>query len=877
MVLDTLSLVLPWNWSFGHDTSSTRKNPRKKLVRTRAEQVGTNGDAAGLTHARASDEGYYPGIVNISGTYCFMDSTLQAMASLVYLQPYIDTIHAKAEELDVPTPVVDALRDILHTLNTPNSSPRAIRPVDLIEALSRHSQGKHNPLFSSREHQDAQELFQLISECIKSEASAVDKEDSRDRGLGAALEQQKSNSTRELAKSVFDGLTANRRSCVQCGYTEAVMHFAFDNWQLAVPRASACYLEDCLADYTRLEILDDCICRKCSMIATYHRLQQEAKHLTEASSGSEASASKKKRAREARKLEARLRQAIEEGRIEEDIKGVQMEKVFSKASTKQAMIARPPPVLTLHLNRSVHFGHYATKNTCRVVFPEILDLTPYTTSGKLSTQPQSPISSPPPLPQQLRSTTPTQESSSHPRVLYRLSAVVVHYGQHSFGHYVCYRRKPRPVSYGSKRFAPPRMACPYGCECERCEKYGPIRDDDLFSDKKGAGVEGIPSVQTGPGRGWLRISDESVQEVGFESLRQEGSGVFMLYYERVLPYQPLLAHPQHTRSRTNGTKLEASTSTSTSTSIPIREGESGAEGGGQIGVYSSTSPRSSEETLKPRTSATTTRADSASASAYHNASLVSLLSTSTSSTLSSSPSTLSSLGSSSTSFVYVNGSSEANGAGAESSSVVTAAEPDSTTGPPGASKTESIGGGTSASSEGATTSTISSQPSSSSASTAPIPTSSSTRAPSTLSTLQPEITTSNPNGQTSDSADSTDSSESPHATSGDRIRSGSSLPPFHSTSSPSTTPHISAHAERSLDASLPNTGSIGEGEINGTGERDGEKGRSTREGKGQGEKEKKTSAKSFVGARVVRNVSAKRRDPGLSIGGSIADGEKVES
>ena len=39
-------------------------------------------------------------------------------------------------------------------------------------------------------------------------------------------------------KSVFDGLTANRRSCMECGYTEAVMHFAFDNWQLAVPRMS---------------------------------------------------------------------------------------------------------------------------------------------------------------------------------------------------------------------------------------------------------------------------------------------------------------------------------------------------------------------------------------------------------------------------------------------------------------------------------------------------------------------------------------------------------------------------------------------------------------------------------------------------------------
>ena len=45
------------------------------------------------------------------------------MASLSYLQPHIDEIHAKAEELDVPTPVVDALRDILH--GTYHSSPAA--------------------------------------------------------------------------------------------------------------------------------------------------------------------------------------------------------------------------------------------------------------------------------------------------------------------------------------------------------------------------------------------------------------------------------------------------------------------------------------------------------------------------------------------------------------------------------------------------------------------------------------------------------------------------------------------------------------------------------------------------------------------------------
>ncbi|KAI0692553.1 hypothetical protein BC835DRAFT_1406996 [Cytidiella melzeri] len=537
MVLEVLSSALPWNWSSSHlSTKSSsdrqRSKPNKKLVRTRAQQLQASDDAG--SSKDDVEEGYYPGIVNISGTYCFMDSTLQAMASLSYLQPHIDEIHAKAEDLDVPTPVVDALRDILHTLNTPTPSHHSIRPLNMINALAHNSKGKHNALFSSREHQDAQELFQLVSEAIKTEAGTVHKEGLKDRGLGGLAPPRPTGSASssstpgkdsEISKGVFDGLTANRRSCMECGYTEAVMHFAFDNWQLSVPRQAVCRLEDCLADYTRLEVLTDCICRKCSMVATLARLQEEADKLTEATSAdADVSLSKKKRAREARKLAARVKAALDEGRVEEDLKGVKMEKVFSKASTKQAMVARPPPVLALHLNRSMHFGHYASKNNCRVVFPDILDLTPFTTSGKLSTSPNSPISQPPPLPPFHRSTTPTPVTYSTPRTLYRLSAVVVHYGQHSFGHYVCYRRKPRPPSHGNKRFAPPKMQCPLGCECKQCERYGPVREDDNTPS---------PGSQPGRGEGWLRISDDDVRECGLENVMQEGSGVFMLYYERV--------------------------------------------------------------------------------------------------------------------------------------------------------------------------------------------------------------------------------------------------------------------------------------------------------------------------------------------------------
>lgn len=107
---------------------------------------------------------------------------------------------------------------------------------------------QRSALFSSREHQDAQELFQLLSECVKNESKAVDDELSRDRGLGelsrAPSEEPEYAGTaavreKDAGKGVFDGLTANRRSCVECGYTEAVMHFAFDNWQLAVPRMAS--------------------------------------------------------------------------------------------------------------------------------------------------------------------------------------------------------------------------------------------------------------------------------------------------------------------------------------------------------------------------------------------------------------------------------------------------------------------------------------------------------------------------------------------------------------------------------------------------------------------------------------------------------------
>jgi len=77
------------------------------------------------------------------------------------------------------------------------------------------------------------------------------------------------------------------------------------------------------------------------MLATHQKLLAEAERLKASMTiDPNPSSSKMNRARDARKLEVSVRAAIEEGRIEEDIPGVKLEKVYSKESTKQVMIAR---------------------------------------------------------------------------------------------------------------------------------------------------------------------------------------------------------------------------------------------------------------------------------------------------------------------------------------------------------------------------------------------------------------------------------------------------------------------------------------------------------------------------------------------------------
>ncbi|KAG8914103.1 hypothetical protein FRC01_004223 [Tulasnella sp. 417] len=117
------------------------------------------------------------------------------------------------------------------------------------------------------------------------------------------------------------------------------------------------------------------------------------------------------------------------------------------------------------------------------------------------------------------------------------------------------------------------------------------------------------------GRGWLRISDDQVDEVGLKNVLNEVSGTFMLYYERVLVDMGSSGRPRKTSisrktpppalhvDTTAGAKMQPYIHVTMSASAAS---SNGGDGGGrslrhrshpQGGIPGVSSPRSSEETI----------------------------------------------------------------------------------------------------------------------------------------------------------------------------------------------------------------------------------------------------------------------------------------
>ncbi|KAG0374460.1 hypothetical protein BGX24_010383 [Mortierella sp. AD032] len=521
-------------------------------------------------------------------------SSSTSTSSLLY--PLQDQRNATRTNLPDRTKITSRVQlHQLHTVNPPQAlqqplaSHKAFRPRAIVQALESSrskdvkASGYHSNIMN-REQQDAQELFQIVSSALSSEENTIQKIQSTRplmdlEFLKKLVGMESSNLDHQVKKMESNpmiGMLASRLSCMQCGYTEAVRHFTFDNLSLSLPSAHSCNIEECLQQYITLESLNDVVCRKCSLIATLDRIGNKLKQLdtpaevqtnisrssrrrirnrdmdmdsdylsddsrssfsaSESESGDETSSQytsefeettrmrmtldktytkAEKAAKKSKLLQQRkaLEAAIKSD-VEKTLPDIKISKVVSRHCTKQVMLAKPPSVLCLHFIRS-QYSNYGTvsKNSCHVRFPEYLDLSPFCTTGVLLTRPNLPMSI---SEQDLErmgydrsgSSSSSSESgstikdgetsSSQQRVIYKLQSIVVHYGGHSYGHFIAYRRKPESM----------------------VSKVGPV----------GLGLDGS-YYGNGRREDWFRVSDETVESVSLENVL--GSNPYMCLYEKV--------------------------------------------------------------------------------------------------------------------------------------------------------------------------------------------------------------------------------------------------------------------------------------------------------------------------------------------------------
>ena len=499
-------------------------------------------------------------------------------------------------------------------LQKPLPSHKTFRPRAIVQALesSRSKDSKASGYHSNimnREQQDAQELFQIISSALSSEEHTIQKLQSRRplvdlEFLKKLVGMESSNLDHQVKKMESNpmiGMLASRLSCMQCGYTEAIRHFTFDNLSLSLPSAHSCNIEDCLQQYITLESLNDVVCRKCSLIATLDRVGNKLKQIDAPAaaqanisrsgwrrnkgrdmdmdidsdypsdnssttfSGSESESESddetssqytsefeemsrrktfnqtltkaEKAAKKSKLLQQRkVLEAAIKSDVEKALPDIKLSKVVSRHCTKQVMLAKPPSVLCLHFVRS-QYSNYGTvsKNSCHVRFPEYLDMSPFCTTGVLLTRPNLPMSISEKDLERMgydRSGSSSSSASSgsgkkdsepaRKKVLYKLQSIVVHYGGHSYGHFIAYRRKPESM----------------------VSKVGPV----------GLGLDGATNGSArsgsycGSGRreDWFRVSDETVESVSLENVL--GSNPYMCLYEKVESTQD-----KESRTRSNVT------------------------------------------------------------------------------------------------------------------------------------------------------------------------------------------------------------------------------------------------------------------------------------------------------------------------------------
>lgn len=441
---------------------------------------------SGLNMSFRGDDGSPAGLGNWDNS-CYQNSVLQGLASLNAFSDYLkDPAQSKEASDYMENPdmkMVDSLRGLIAKLRDPSNNGKRIWTPTTLKSMS------------SWQQQDAQEYFSKVLDEVDKEIAGAAKglapsqalpvEQSHQQvGVKSSVLGQLDPLSTSIIRNPLEGLLAQRVGCTRCGYSEGLSMIPFNC--LTVPLGKSWFydLSDCFDEYTKLETIDGVECGKCTLLKTQRLLSIILERIKDSPDDNLIRESTVKRL-------ATITEALEEDDYEEKTLtqkcNLPPKNRINTTKSRQAVIARPPQSLAVHVNRSLFDERTGElkKNSAEVRFPKILDLGPWclgSTGTANDNQCEEWFLDP------ARSMIAGSGTASRIHgPIYELRAVVTHYGRHENGHYICYRKHPT------------------------------ISNNDEEDPKH---------------EQWWRLSDDDVMKVTEENVLGQ-SGVFMLFYDCV--------------------------------------------------------------------------------------------------------------------------------------------------------------------------------------------------------------------------------------------------------------------------------------------------------------------------------------------------------
>ncbi|KFY45465.1 hypothetical protein V494_00929 [Pseudogymnoascus sp. VKM F-4513 (FW-928)] len=443
---------------------------------------------SGINLAAQGQGGVPAGLGNWDNS-CYQNSVLQGLASLDSFSNYLNGPGSQKDETkdDSEMKMADSLRDLIARLKDPSNNGKRIWTPAALKSMS------------SWQQQDAQEYFSKVLDEIDKEIEKAVGQVTNSAGLTTKDQAEPVAKTSKsppselmptsTVRNPLEGLLAQRVGCTRCGYSEGLSMIPFNCLTVPLGKSWSYDISQCLDDYTELESIEGVQCGKCTLLKTERLLKML---LDKEQDPSTNSVGQKPVLERLRVVEEALEDDDYEDKTLTQKCKIPPKNRMTTTKSRQAVIARPPKSLVIHVNRSMfdEMTGELKKNYAEVKFQNRLDLGPWC----LGSNGKAPDDS---VEEWLLDPAESMIASRRRRSRirgpsYELRAVVTHYGRHENGHYIAYRKHP----------------------------VAEEADEESEKEKVSRRSQ------------WWRLSDDDVTQVSEDNVLNQG-GVFMLFYDLV--------------------------------------------------------------------------------------------------------------------------------------------------------------------------------------------------------------------------------------------------------------------------------------------------------------------------------------------------------